>query len=84
MTALHWACELNYIGIVDLLVRNRARVDCEDIKGHTPIDLCILKDNHDTLKYLIDHVDISFCYYKLLFAAVENFNYGILRYFSVW
>jgi ankyrin repeat protein len=79
MTAMHWACELNHVDIVDLLVAHQARIDFEDIKGLTPIDLCILKDNKETFNYLIDHVDIKFCYYKLLFAAVENFNHEMLR-----
>jgi ankyrin repeat protein len=76
---MHWACELNHVRIVDLLMKYAARIDCEDINSRTPLDLAISRDSREVLEHLIDHIDIEpCCYYKLLFAAVENFNYAIL------
>lgn len=51
-TALHVACANGCIKIVDLLLRNNARVDVKDKYGSTPLDIAYAKNEMDIVKLL--------------------------------
>ena len=79
MTALHWASELGHLDICKLLVLNRARVDQLDYKGQTALEKCILKNQHEILKFYLKNVNYQKIFYKLLLAATQTFNAVIIE-----
>ncbi|CAO0802538.1 unnamed protein product [Mucor circinelloides] len=51
-TALHVACANGCIKIVDLLIRNKARIDVKDKYGSTPLDVAQAKHETEIVKLL--------------------------------
>ena len=53
-TALHFAAQEGNVAIVDLLLKNKAKVDFVDIHGNSPLARAIMSCPHDTVKQIVN------------------------------
>ena len=54
-TALHYAAERNWIGVVRLLVQHGAKVDTKDASGKTPLSWAAKNNNVEIAKILLEN-----------------------------
>lgn len=79
MSALHWACSLNLVELVKIILKYDVNHNILDLKNQTALDKSIQNGNSHIVYLFTERFSLEFKYHDSLLAAIKTSNFEIFR-----
>lgn len=81
MTALHWACSLNFEKLVKLFLKNEnTKQNILDLNNQIPVEKAIYNGNFELVALLLNQLStIEFKFRDMMLISIKLSNYEIFK-----